>query len=172
MLWSSSGPNVNWISIQPALIPEGITVGAYYYHPWHADDFHHNEGYLHDLLEPWHQPVLGEYDDTRPEVIAQHLAWNRQANIQLWVCSWCGLWFREDTTISNTILKHPNLGDHKITLLYESVAVALSEIMYQIWYTYGSKRKLWTCTKFGTLVLPWYPCLPVTTRPIVQSVPE
>ena len=89
-------------------------------------------GYLRDLLEPRHQPVLGEYDDTHPEVIAQHLAWSRQANIQLWVCSWCGLWFREDTTISNAI----------ITLLYESVTVALSEIMYQIWYTYGSKRKL------------------------------
>ena len=61
-------------------IPEGITVGAYYY-PWHGDDFHRFGGYLRDLLEPRHQPVLGEYDDTRPEVIAQHLAWSRQANI-------------------------------------------------------------------------------------------
>jgi hypothetical protein len=100
-------------------IPEGIKVGAYYY-PWHADDFHRDDGYLRDLLDPRHQPTLGEYDDTRPEIIAQHLAWSRQANIRLWVCSWWGAGAREDTTISNVIMKHTDLGDHQIALLYES----------------------------------------------------
>ena len=100
-------------------IPEGITVGAYYY-PWHGDDFHRNDGYLRDLLNPRHQPVLGEYDDTRHEVVAQHLAWSRQANIRLWVCSWWGEGSREDSTISNVILQHSDLGTHKIALLYES----------------------------------------------------
>jgi glycoprotein endo-alpha-1,2-mannosidase len=100
-------------------IPKGIKVGAYYY-PWHADDFQRDDGYLRDLLDPRHQPTLGEYDDTRPEIIAQHLAWSRQANIRLWVCSWWGAGAREDTTISNVIMKHTDLGDHQIALLYES----------------------------------------------------
>jgi hypothetical protein len=38
----------------------------------------------------------------------------------LWVCSWWGAGSREDTTISNVIMKHTDLGDHQIALLYES----------------------------------------------------
>ena len=63
---------------------------------------------------------MGEYDDTRPEVIAQHLAWSRQANIKLWVCSWWGPGSREDETIRTAILPNPDLGKHQIALLYES----------------------------------------------------
>ena len=100
-------------------IPSNITIGAYYY-PWHGDDFHRNDGYLRDQLDPRHQPTLGEYDDTKPEVIAQHLAWSRQANINLWVTSFWGAGSREDNTIRNNILPHSDLGDHKIALLYES----------------------------------------------------
>jgi hypothetical protein len=102
-------------------IPEGITVGVYYY-PWHADDFHRgsrNDGYLRGKLQPPQQPMLGEYDDRRPDVIAQHLAWSRQANVKLWVCSWWGPDRREDQTIRSTILPHSDLGSHKIALLYE-----------------------------------------------------
>jgi glycoprotein endo-alpha-1,2-mannosidase len=100
-------------------IPSNITVGAYYY-PWHGNDFHRGDGYLRDQLDPRHQPTLGEYDDTKPEVIAQHLAWSRQANINLWVTSFWGKHSREDNTIRNNILPHNDLGDHKIALLYES----------------------------------------------------
>jgi glycoprotein endo-alpha-1,2-mannosidase len=102
-------------------IPKGITVGAYYY-PWHSDDFHRDQGYLRDKLIPRQQPTLGEYDDTRPEIVAQHLAWSRQANINLWVTSWWGPGFREDVTISEAIMKHADLGDHQIALLYESTS--------------------------------------------------
>jgi glycoprotein endo-alpha-1,2-mannosidase len=102
-------------------IPEGITVGTYYY-PWHGNDFHRQDGYLRDKLIPRHQPKLGEYDDARPEVVAQHLAWSRQANINLWVASWWGPGFREDVTISEVIMKHADLGDHQIALMYESTS--------------------------------------------------
>jgi hypothetical protein len=104
------------------VVVDDITVGVYYY-PWHADDFHRgsrNDGYLRSKLQPPQQPMLGEYDDRRPEVVAQHLQWAKQANIKLWVCSWWGPGRREDETIRGTILKHTDLGkNHKIALLYE-----------------------------------------------------
>lgn len=100
-------------------IPDGLRVGAYYY-PWYADDFHRGDGYVRKLLSPIHTPTLGEYDDRSTEVIAQHLRWSRQANIGLWVCSWWGPYSREDNTTSQYILNHPDLGDHKIALLYET----------------------------------------------------
>jgi glycoprotein endo-alpha-1,2-mannosidase len=95
-------------------------VGVYYY-PWHGDDFHNREGYLRSQLTPPHQPALGEYDDSRPEVIQQHLAWSRKANIGLWVTSW---WGPNDTTDTNTkdvIMQHEDVGNLKIALHYETM---------------------------------------------------
>ena len=57
-------------------------VGAYYY-PWHQNDFHNGGGYLREELLPPQAPALGEYDDSDPEVISQHLAWFRKSNIGL-----------------------------------------------------------------------------------------
>jgi glycoprotein endo-alpha-1,2-mannosidase len=104
-------------------IPADITVGVYYY-PWHGDDFH-NRQYLRQYLEVeegqiQHGPLLGEYDDTDPDVIAKHLRWSRQANVNLWLTSWWGKDRREDTTLKNVILPHEDLGDHKIALMYEA----------------------------------------------------
>ena len=100
-------------------IPENITVGAYYY-PWYGKDFHHHGGYLRKFLDPRQWPQLGEYDDSNPATIAQHLAWSRQANINLWATSWWGPGSQEDNTTRNVILPHPDLGSHKIAILYES----------------------------------------------------
>jgi hypothetical protein len=61
-----------------------IRVGAYYY-PWHGSNFHNFGGYVRSQLVPQQLPALGEYDDTDPETIRQHLAWSQQANIGLWV---------------------------------------------------------------------------------------
>ena len=69
---------------------------------------------------PPQAPVLGEYDDTKPETIAQHLKWSREANIGLWVTSWWGPNTLEDITTRDVILKHKDLGDMKIALHYES----------------------------------------------------
>eukprot|EP00542_Grammatophora_oceanica_P014809 CAMPEP_0194028300 /NCGR_PEP_ID=MMETSP0009_2-20130614/2309_1 /TAXON_ID=210454 /ORGANISM="Grammatophora oceanica, Strain CCMP 410" /LENGTH=831 /DNA_ID=CAMNT_0038667649 /DNA_START=26 /DNA_END=2521 /DNA_ORIENTATION=+ len=99
---------------------EVYTVGTFYY-PWHADDFHRDGGYVREVMG--HEPTLGEYDDRDPEVIAQHLAWSRDANIRLWVTSWWGPGSREDTTTLNNILTHPELGDHQIALFYETTGL-------------------------------------------------
>jgi glycoprotein endo-alpha-1,2-mannosidase len=94
-------------------------VGAYYY-PWYGNDFHKGSPYLRDELSVKQRPVLGQYDDTDPAVIAQHLRWSKQANIQLWVTSWWRPGGREDNTTLNVILPHQDLGSHKIALLYET----------------------------------------------------
>jgi hypothetical protein len=110
-------PSSNPTNLPP--IPEGIMVRAYYY-TWHSDKFHRDQGYLRDKLIPrQQQPTLGEYDDTRPEIVAQHLAWSRQAKINQWVPSWWGPGFCEDVTVSGVIMRHTDLGDHQIALLYE-----------------------------------------------------
>ena len=85
-------------------IPENILVGAYYY-PWHGDDFHRGGGYLRKELVPRQYPTLGEYDDTRPEILAQHLAWSRQANINLWVRSAHVLWKLSLSFFFSTMLR-------------------------------------------------------------------
>ena len=96
-----------------------VLVGAYYY-PWYGNDFHHHGGYLRKFLSPRQSPSLGEYDDSLPSTVAQHLAWSRQANIGLWVTSWWGPNRLEDSNTKNVILKHKDLGDMKIALHYES----------------------------------------------------
>jgi glycoprotein endo-alpha-1,2-mannosidase len=96
-----------------------ILVGAYYY-PWHGNNFHNGDGYVRSQLEPPQYPTLGEYDDTKPETISQHLKWSRQANIGLWVTSWWGPNRLEDTTTKDVILTHEELGDMKIAIHYET----------------------------------------------------
>lgn len=94
------------------------SVGAYYY-PWYYSDFHGGQ-YLRKHLVPPQEPFLGEYNDRDSEVIRQHLEWSRYAGIEFWVASWWGPGGREDITILNHILPHPNLGDFKIAAFYET----------------------------------------------------
>jgi glycoprotein endo-alpha-1,2-mannosidase len=98
--------------------PTNITVGAYYY-PWYGNDFHRGGRYVRKILKQ--APVLGEYDDTDPAVISQHVAWSRQANIQLWVTSWWGPGSREDTTLRTVVLPNSDVVDNiKIAIHYET----------------------------------------------------
>lgn len=94
-------------------------VGAYYY-PWHGDDFHNDAGYLREMLLPPQAPTLGEYDDSDPEVISQHLAWFRKSNIGLVVTSWWGPNRSEDTTTRDVLMEHSYLGNLKVALHYET----------------------------------------------------
>jgi hypothetical protein len=96
-----------------------LSVGVYYY-PWHGKNFHNGGGYLREKLS--HTPQLGEYDDTDPEVIRQHLAWSQYANIGLWVTSWWGEGKIEDTTTKNVILDVIEGTSHKIALHYETTS--------------------------------------------------
>jgi glycoprotein endo-alpha-1,2-mannosidase len=110
----------SWERGNPNWWPDSdITVGAYYY-PWHADDFHRGQGYMREQLSTVQKPALGEYDDSDPATISQHLAWSRQANINLWVTSWWGEGAREDVITKDVIMEHSEIGDHKIALFYET----------------------------------------------------
>jgi hypothetical protein len=65
-------------------------------------------------------PVLGEYNDRSSKVLARHLEWSRQANVNLWITSWWGADSETDITTSNYILKHRDLRDMKLCLFYET----------------------------------------------------
>jgi glycoprotein endo-alpha-1,2-mannosidase len=96
-----------------------LTVGVYYY-PWHGGTNFHGRKYLREHLVPVQTPELGEYNDREAEVIAQHLAWCEYAGIGLWVSSWWGPGKMEDITMKDYIMKHPDLGNMKIALFYET----------------------------------------------------
>ena len=93
-------------------------VGVHYY-PWHYNDFHGGQ-YLREHVQPPQSPVLGEYNDREPAIIAAHLDWSRGAGIDFWSASWWGPLSREDITLRDHILPHPDLGDIKIAILYET----------------------------------------------------
>lgn len=102
--------------LEPA--PTTDLVGTYYY-PWYGADFH-GGGYLREYLAPAQLPALGEYDDRRSEVVAQHLEWSRRAGIDVWITSWWGRSSSEDRTIRQVILPHPDLGATRIAIMYET----------------------------------------------------
>lgn len=94
-------------------------VGVYYY-PWHNQNFHNGGGYMRKELIPKHVPALGEYNDSDPAVISQHMAWFRQANIGLLVTSWWGPNRHEDKVTKDVIMEHEEVGNLKIALHYET----------------------------------------------------
>jgi glycoprotein endo-alpha-1,2-mannosidase len=69
---------------------------------------------------PRQYPSLGEYDDTDPQVIAEHMKMFRRANIGLLVTSWWGPNRLEDSTTKDVIMEHKDVGNLKIALLYET----------------------------------------------------
>ena len=94
-------------------------VGVYYY-PWHGERFHNGGGYMRKELIPRHLPALGEYNDSDPRVVAQHMKWFRQANIGLLVTSWWGPNRVEDSNTKDVIMEHDDVGNLKIALHYET----------------------------------------------------
>ncbi|KAL3903781.1 MAG: hypothetical protein SGILL_010318 [Bacillariaceae sp.] len=111
--------NITPPPVAAPLNDDEITVGVYYY-PWYKDDFHRGDGYVREQLTPPQQPWLGEYDDSDPSTISKHLQWSRQANVGLWVSSWWGQGSREDVTLKNNILTHPELDTHQFAIFYET----------------------------------------------------
>ena len=91
-------------------------VGAYYF----VRRSGMGQQFLRNQLQPSQPPVLGNYDGTKANVIAQHLAWSREANVNLWVTGWKGPNSNDDRTIRESIMKHPNLPGTKIALLYQT----------------------------------------------------
>ncbi|KAL3918559.1 MAG: hypothetical protein SGILL_004180, partial [Bacillariaceae sp.] len=94
-------------------------VGVYYY-PWHKNDFHNNGGYMRKFVEPRQYPSLGEYDDSDPAVIKEHMKMFRKANIGLLVTSWWGPNRLEDSTTKDVVMEHEDVGNLKVALFYET----------------------------------------------------
>lgn len=117
---TSFGPDrpITTTSASPSVPSKAVTVAVYYY-PWYHTKFH-GRNYIRGDLKPPQMPVLGEYDDRSTKVIAQHLEWTRQANVDLWVTSWWGPDSETDITTKNYILKHRELKDMKLCLFYET----------------------------------------------------
>jgi hypothetical protein len=149
-------------------------VGVYYY-PWHGSNFHNGGGYLRKDLIPPQAPALGEYDDSKPDTIAQHLRWSRQANIGLWVTSWWGPNLLEDSNTQNVIMEHEDLGEMKIALHYETAgriinrdtSNVVSDIAY-ICQTYFSHPNYYRIN--GRPVLVVYITRSLETQGILEDV--
>eukprot|EP00536_Pseudo-nitzschia_multiseries_P002707 jgi/Psemu1/63780/estExt_Genemark1.C_370012 len=94
-------------------------VGVYYY-PWHGDNFHNREGYVRKDLVPQQYPLLGEYNDSDPKIITEHMNMFRKGNIGLLVTSWWGPGRIHDLNTKNVIMKHEDVGNLKIALHYET----------------------------------------------------
>ena len=94
-------------------------VGAYYY-PWYNDNFHRGEDYLRRRLVPRQEPMLGEYNSSDVELVREHMAMFRRANIGLIVTSWWGPYTNEDNNTKNVIMEHEDVGNLQIALHYET----------------------------------------------------
>jgi hypothetical protein len=94
-------------------------VGVYYY-PWHGDNFHGGR-YLREYTVPRQYPSLGEYNDSDPAVIAEHMKMFKKANIGLLVTSWWGPNKTEDLNTKDVIMQHEDIGNLQIAIHYETM---------------------------------------------------
>jgi hypothetical protein len=107
------------IKVEEPEKPVPPLAGVYYY-PWYGGNDFHGRKYLREKLVPVQSPELGEYKDTDPDIIRQHLEWSEYAGIGLWVTSWWGPGRMTDITTKNHILTHPDLNNMQIALFYET----------------------------------------------------
>ncbi|MGK0185907.1 MAG: GH18 family chitinase [Verrucomicrobiales bacterium] len=100
-----------------------LSVGAYYY-PWYRAAEAGETGWmsraLRGRLEPQQLPKLGVYGSRDPKVIGDHIAQSVQAGLDFWAVSWWGPGKRDDRTLRDHILTHPDAGKLKYAILYES----------------------------------------------------
>ncbi len=98
-------------------------VGAYYY-PWYGVSDRPVErdwvNLLRQKLVPPQAPRAGLYRSDDPAVIADHIVQSRQAGLDFWALSWWGPDTATDRTIREAILGHPEAGQLRYAVLYES----------------------------------------------------
>jgi len=113
--WTQLTPRVSLTPHRPSSYPNESLLG-------YGDDFHGAEEYLREFLVPRQVPSMGEYDDTQPFVIEEHLKMSRQANCRIWVAAWFGVGSREDGTLINTVFPtvEQNDPDHRIAIHYQT----------------------------------------------------
>ncbi|HUH99372.1 MAG TPA: hypothetical protein VLZ89_18575 [Anaerolineales bacterium] len=98
----TSGP-----SLPPVTGPEPSYRAAAFYYPWYGNPkidgkwIHWEEPDFHppqDISSDYY-PALGAYSSRDPAVVAQHMAWLRQAGIGVIITSWWGQGTPEDDTV-------------------------------------------------------------------------
>lgn len=89
-----------------------VEIGAFYY-PWYDKDRHWSEGSLQ-------KPILGQYCSSDVEVIAQHIAWAKSANLNFFLVSWWGKNSFEDKVIKENLSFKCNEDSFQYCLVYES----------------------------------------------------
>jgi len=98
-------------------------IGAYYY-PWYGVNdrplSHDWDHLMRVKLDPPQQPRAGLYRSDDPKLIAEHLAQSRQAGLDFWAVSWWGPDSATDRTVREAIFKHPDAGQLRYAVLYES----------------------------------------------------
>jgi len=92
-----------------------IALGAYYY-PWYGPNRHWQSGYRGT-------PVLGEYDSSDPDIIAQHITWANDFDIDFFALSWWGKDSFEDKVIHGPFLDVLDDSDFQFAVLYESAGL-------------------------------------------------
>jgi glycoprotein endo-alpha-1,2-mannosidase len=103
--------------------PSPYLVSASYY-PWYTvDSFDHVvdcvDGTLRGELVPPQLPVLGKYDSRNQDVVTQQIAWSTAAGINVWDLEWVMPNDFLDTTIQNTVLTNPHIGDIRFAMFYD-----------------------------------------------------
>ena len=102
--------------------PNPYLVSASYY-PWYQPSaFEYAECYngtLRGELVPPQLPVLGKYDSRNQDVVTQQIAWSTAAGINVWDMEWVMPNDFLDTTIQNTILTNPHVGDIRFAMFYD-----------------------------------------------------
>ncbi len=102
--------------------PSPYLVSASYY-PWYqTSSWNYLEcfnGALREQLVPTELPALGTYNSQDEDVVTQQIAWSTGAGINVWDLLWDMPNDFEDTTIQNTILTNPHIGDIRFAIFYD-----------------------------------------------------
>jgi glycoprotein endo-alpha-1,2-mannosidase len=100
-------PTATSIPLPPVEGPDPSYLVATFYYPWYGNPatdgrwIHWNDGGFQapEDLPSDYFPALGAYSSNDPAVVAQHMAWLRQAGIGVIVLSWWGRGCREEKPV-------------------------------------------------------------------------
>lgn len=83
-------------------------------------------------------PVLGRYNSRDPQVIGQHIKWNKDAGIDFFAINWhdCRDW--DDITLKDYYLVHPLSSEIKFCINYDS-SIALNICGNPVSYNFNDK---------------------------------
>lgn len=106
------------IEDDPVTLDTVRTVGAHYY-VWYGPPMGDYRDGEWGLKSP-STPVIGKYDSTDPDVIAQHIDWCHRAGIDWLNASWWGPNEPSHRRLVDDVLAHPRADELDWLILYET----------------------------------------------------